>query len=371
MKYSSVLIVTYGRTGSTLLMGILNAIPGVLIRGENLNLCAGLHASFRALQKAKDSYGKVPRDSTQPFFGVDRFDEGLFIRKARDLLRSQLVPNDHDPVTCWGFKEIRYTPTALLESGAGVLQDYLDFLQLLMPEPAFIFLTRDHEQVTESAFWTNQDKNKTKSALAAFEMSAKRWSGSRDNCFWIDYSQIVQPSSQMNALFSFLGEKFDETRFHAVASREHSYSGKPENLLNVQRRGKQQSKPKAKAARGPVAMKGWQHVMRAAPGVAMVAIDAVDTAEGRIAGVVVCGAASRANWRLMVLANGREHQATWNIPSPRIGKEYPGTAGADRARFRVQLPELRGISGFDLILVDGSGHRQLLAECKLNTGHKS
>ena len=30
-----VFVMTYGRSGSTLLMGILNSIPGWLLRGEN------------------------------------------------------------------------------------------------------------------------------------------------------------------------------------------------------------------------------------------------------------------------------------------------------------------------------------------------
>jgi hypothetical protein len=40
-------IVTYGRSGSTLLQGILNSTPGVLIRGENRGISYKLHEFHR------------------------------------------------------------------------------------------------------------------------------------------------------------------------------------------------------------------------------------------------------------------------------------------------------------------------------------
>lgn len=39
MKFNHILIITYGRSGSTLLMSLLNTVDGVLIAGENYNLC--------------------------------------------------------------------------------------------------------------------------------------------------------------------------------------------------------------------------------------------------------------------------------------------------------------------------------------------
>ena len=50
MKFDSVLIVTYGRSGSTLLQGILNSIEGCLIRGENDNFCFALYQAHQSIK---------------------------------------------------------------------------------------------------------------------------------------------------------------------------------------------------------------------------------------------------------------------------------------------------------------------------------
>ena len=43
-----IFIVTYGRSGSTLLQGILNSIPGYLVRGENRQALRHLYAFHTA-----------------------------------------------------------------------------------------------------------------------------------------------------------------------------------------------------------------------------------------------------------------------------------------------------------------------------------
>lgn len=49
-RFGSVLIITYGRSGSTLLQGILNSIPGYLIRGENENLMAHFYNAYKIIE---------------------------------------------------------------------------------------------------------------------------------------------------------------------------------------------------------------------------------------------------------------------------------------------------------------------------------
>ena len=43
-----VFVMTYGRSGSTLLMGILNSIPGWLLRGENRHAMRHLYDFHRS-----------------------------------------------------------------------------------------------------------------------------------------------------------------------------------------------------------------------------------------------------------------------------------------------------------------------------------
>lgn len=233
MKCSSLLIVTYGRTGSTLLMGILNSIPGVLVRGENMNLCAGLFSAYEALQTTKTQHGKAAFDSTHPFHGADRLDEEAFLKDAQLLLRRQLVPVDRDDVECWGFKEIRYIPESGNNDRQYNLSKYLDFLADMLPNPAFIFLTRNHEHVVDSTFWKKGEKSTAIARISLFEKQARQWSCERKDCFWIDYSQMLSGPMALQELFDFLGAPFDWGIVQQVMTVEHSCAGKPENLKHV------------------------------------------------------------------------------------------------------------------------------------------
>ena len=49
MNYQHVLIITYGRSGSTLLQGLLNSIDGCIVRGENYDACKGLFRTYQAV----------------------------------------------------------------------------------------------------------------------------------------------------------------------------------------------------------------------------------------------------------------------------------------------------------------------------------
>ena len=53
LNFDVILIITYGRSGSTLLQGILNSISGVLVRGENANMCYHVFYAYQAILEAK------------------------------------------------------------------------------------------------------------------------------------------------------------------------------------------------------------------------------------------------------------------------------------------------------------------------------
>ncbi len=62
-------VVTYGRSGSTLVGGLLNAIPGYLIRGENDDALRHLWQYHRTLVAAKEKRTGT-RSRTHPFYGI-------------------------------------------------------------------------------------------------------------------------------------------------------------------------------------------------------------------------------------------------------------------------------------------------------------
>ena len=76
----SVFIVTWGRTGSTLLNKILNSTPGVDIRGENNNT---LWYIFKAWQRAKYMKGYCgPKSHTTsgPWYGAPKVNPDDFAK---------------------------------------------------------------------------------------------------------------------------------------------------------------------------------------------------------------------------------------------------------------------------------------------------
>ncbi|MFM7273926.1 MAG: hypothetical protein ACKO4A_08725, partial [Gammaproteobacteria bacterium] len=146
MRFSHVLIVTYGRTGSTLLQGVLNSIDGCLVRGENFQFCRGLHAAHAALQRAKREFGGPGDcgDPSRPWFGAAEFDARRFLDDARRLVINQLCP-DPGAYRCIGFKEIRYLETDREPGHPATdrrLREYLWFLVALFRNPAIILLRR-------------------------------------------------------------------------------------------------------------------------------------------------------------------------------------------------------------------------------------
>src|SRR5689334_17410791 len=112
MKFQSVLIVTYGRSGSTLLQGILNSIPGCLIRGENYAFCEGLYLSYKSYLRTQREQGGDPTtaDVSSPWYGALHLDADQYAADMGALVRAHLtrgVPPG-TKLECVGFKEIRY-----------------------------------------------------------------------------------------------------------------------------------------------------------------------------------------------------------------------------------------------------------------------
>src|SRR5215213_881342 len=69
-----VFVVTYGRSGSTLLMGLLNSIPGYLVRGENWDALHHLFEFHRTLEDGSRKWDRARlRQRTHPFYGAGDF----------------------------------------------------------------------------------------------------------------------------------------------------------------------------------------------------------------------------------------------------------------------------------------------------------
>lgn len=207
-------IVTYGRSGSTLLQGVLNSIPGYLIRGENDGAVYHLHQFHAACTQKKRRLRKrfeLPLDTTNPHFGLDEFPAKVSLRMLRRLVTSTVLrPEEDTRVT--GFKEIRWYQDDL--------PAYVDFLRELFPDARFLVNTRDHEAVLRSGWWPDkpQDGRLDRMEAAILDLAASLG----DAAYRVHFDDYTSDPTVLRGLFTWLGEDFDETRVRAVLGVRHS-----------------------------------------------------------------------------------------------------------------------------------------------------
>jgi hypothetical protein len=143
-----VTVVTFGRTGSTSLQAALNALPGVIVRGENYSAFRGLSTYVQAIAETADrhSSGKP----THPWYGSARLDPHDVVADLRRHVLDTILRPRKD--TKWiGFKEVRYEPGHF--PSYDDLLNYLLFLDKLLPGIGYIFNVRDPIDAARSGWW--------------------------------------------------------------------------------------------------------------------------------------------------------------------------------------------------------------------------
>lgn len=215
LKYQSVLIVTYGRTGSTLLQGLLNSINGCLVRGENNQFCYDLFLAYNHIVDVKK---KIAPDSTNPFFGAHLLDEQIIIKHSQDMIKELLIADKKgEDIVCYGFKEVRYI---------NVLDDlfeYLDFLKMVFPNVAFVFNTRIVEDASKSAWWVERDPDETKNNMKRCGELFNEYVNKNSNGFLMTYEDMAGKSKKIRELFDFLGAEYSDETISRVLATPHSY----------------------------------------------------------------------------------------------------------------------------------------------------
>ena len=87
-----VLIVTHGRTGSTLLQGILNTIDGFHIKGENKNVAFHLFQSYKSLAAATALKElDDPYSPTNPWYGSADYNLDSYSQELGEALKKTLT----------------------------------------------------------------------------------------------------------------------------------------------------------------------------------------------------------------------------------------------------------------------------------------
>lgn len=212
-----VFIVTYGRSGSTLLQNVLNSIPGYLIRGENDNLLYHLAKAWmigrdspeiRKRREAMASDGwRDPRYGQQidPWFGSELINPPELGQRLATLFTNQVLkPQDDTRVT--GFKEIRFHLTG------EDMERYLDFLLFFFPNSRLVFNTRNLADVKRSGWWANYAQADFDAEVGAADRRFRAYAETHPRRTMVmHYDDYRDDPLQFRPLFAFLGEPFDRS----------------------------------------------------------------------------------------------------------------------------------------------------------------
>jgi hypothetical protein len=150
-----VFVVTYGRSGSTLTQGLLNALPGTLVRGENNMFMLPFFRAWSGFKEFQEkNIENARRKGTRSaFYGIDEVDPDAFIEATRSFALEQLYGRaDRSKVDVLGFKEVLWHRVVRTEVDA-----FFDWFEMVFPDAHYVLNQRDHASVKKSGFWQNHD----------------------------------------------------------------------------------------------------------------------------------------------------------------------------------------------------------------------
>lgn len=342
MKYESILIITYGRSGSTLLQGILNSIDGVTIRGENYNFIKGLYIAYENLTRTKGEFGRGDESklTTSPWYGASELDLSIFIEDARTLVRNQLIGREPLPERkiCYGFKEIRYMDldTRLSSSERALkFNEYLAFLRCLFPNPAFVFLTREHSQVMASGWWKDWKKDMVSKMLNEFELLSVEYCREKDWVFQLKYEDMISNSQRVKGLFEFLGAEYSAGKVAETLAVRHSYSAD-----NIKKKKAPAYSVEKVSAIGPV-------VYISVDPLSQQLSDSI-----LISGVAIIDVDKNSAGSLILRGDGYDRPVVWGLDSPKVKNTFSNVESAGKSRFRSEVTSFGKSDTLELLYVN-------------------
>ncbi|NRB35100.1 MAG: sulfotransferase [Rhodobacteraceae bacterium] len=209
----SLFIITYGRSGSTLLQSLLHTIPGAHLTGENYNVLAFVFRASHRAHLTKREWGQKPKPGNHPWYGADavmpqRFERGMINLFVRDLIQPPTNAR-------WiGFKEIRYPAVG------DDLPRFLTFLRRSFPNAHVVFNSRDPRKVAKSRWWANKPrKDVIKMVTECDARFATYAAANPDHAIHVHHENTVSDPESLRPVFEMLDEPFDLDRINEVLAQ--------------------------------------------------------------------------------------------------------------------------------------------------------
>jgi len=198
-----VFIVTYGRSGSTVLQRILQSIDGYFIRGENNNTLFPLFLAYRRAFEARHGHGNSDHHASDPWYGANNIDPETFAQNLVELFVRDIVqPPTSARVV--GFKEIRFH-----EAGEDLFEPYLDFIAANFPASKFIFNMRRWQDVAKSSWWATMDPSRVRAIIEDADKMYTNYAAKHpETSLVMQYESFVGNPDAFAPLFAFLGEPY-------------------------------------------------------------------------------------------------------------------------------------------------------------------
>jgi hypothetical protein len=200
-----VFVITYGRSGSTILLRLLNAIDGYCIRGESNGIIGSLATSVHKLRQAHEKFGNGDRgkEPSDPWYGIADVNPNAWAAALAEAFSREVLRPPPD-ARASGFKDIRFTPRHLDEEAFDAT---IAFLSRSFENARLIFNTRDWREVARSGWWRDYRRSEVRKIITAsderFRDAVARLG---HQAFLIDFSEYVGNPDGFNPLLGWLGE---------------------------------------------------------------------------------------------------------------------------------------------------------------------
>lgn len=206
----NIFIVTYGRSGSTLLQRMIQTIPGCTIRGENNNVMETIWRSAQRIRRTRADWGKKPQPELSPWHGADIVRPMFFAAGMVDAMVDSVLRPPRD-ARYFGFKEIRYVRLG------DELPGLLDFMRSHFKDAFFIFNSRDADDVMKSRWWKNKDPKEVRALVENSDKQfAKYHAAHPEFTEHLKYEDFSVNPDALRSLFEKLDEDFDPKVLKAI-----------------------------------------------------------------------------------------------------------------------------------------------------------
>lgn len=214
--YRYIFVITYARSGSTLLQSLVNSAPGVQIRGENANAAYHMYRMQGALYDTRKR-GRNARTTQpdNPWFGAGQIKPKKVASKLLGAFVSDVLAPD-DGITVTGFKEVRHTPLFMNEAQ---FQGYMDYLLENFPGARILCNSRDGEKVSQSGFLKTRNATNIRRNVGIADGWFKALCARSEHCLHMQHEDYVADPGLLREMFAFLDLPYDADRVRAVLDK--------------------------------------------------------------------------------------------------------------------------------------------------------